>query len=180
MEAAEVLRGGGCADLSEVCVALATHLVSLVRNISAEEAKTMVQDCIRSGAAFETMKKWVSAQGGNANALEDFSLLPQANSKVQIVAPTTGYLTAMDTRMVGEASVFLGAGRSKKDDPIDYGAGIILRKKTGDFVKEGECLAEFYCNDASLVPNARQRFLDAITWGDTAPAKSPLIFGIVG
>jgi pyrimidine-nucleoside phosphorylase len=62
----------------------------------------------------------------------------------------------------------------------DYGAGIMLRKKTGDFVKEGECRAEFYCNDASLVPNARQRFLDAITWGDTAPAKSPLIFGIVG
>ncbi len=180
MEAVDVLRGRGCGDLTEVCVALATHLVSLVRNISAEEAKILVEDCIRSGAAFETMKKWVSAQGGNAAALEDFSLLPQATCKIQVLAPSAGYITAMDTRMVGEASVFLGAGRSKKDDPIDYAAGIVLHKKTGDFVEKGECLAVLYCNDAALAPNAERRFLDAITWGDTCPEKSSLIFGIVG
>ena len=180
MEAVNVLRGRGCEDLTEVCVALATQLVSLVQNIPAQEAKTMVEDCIHSGKAFETMKKWVSAQGGNAQALEDFTLLPQASCKVEVLAPRSGYLTAMDTRMVGEASVFLGAGRSKKDDPIDYGAGIVLQKKTGDYAEKGECLAVLYCNDSSFVPNAQRRFLEAITWGDTPNAKSPLIFGIVG
>ncbi len=180
MEAVDVLRGHGCKDLTEVCVALATQLVSLVRNIPAEDAKAMVEDCIRSGAAFKTMQNWVSAQGGNAAALEDFSLMPQASCKTEVLAPTTGYITAMDTRMVGEASVFLGAGRSKKDDPIDYAAGIILRKKTGDYVEKGEKIAVFYCNDSALVPDAQHRFLESITWGETCPEKSPLIFGIVG
>ena len=167
MEAVNVLRGRGCEDLTEVCVALATQLVSSVQNIPAQEAKTMVEDCIHSGKAFETMKKWVSAQGGNAQALEDFTLLPQASCTVEVLAPHSGYLTAMDTRMVGEASVFLGAGRSKKDDPIDYGAGIVLQKKTGDYAEKGECLAVLYCNDSAFVPNAQRRFLEAITWGDT-------------
>lgn len=179
MEAVEVLRGRGCRDLTEVCVALASQLVAMFRGISAEEAETLVRCVIADGSAFETMKKWIRGQGGNADSLEDHSLLPGASVRHELKAPAEGYITFMDTRLVGEASAVLGAGRSKKDDPIDYGAGIVLQKKTGDHICAGDTVAVLYTNDASSVSKASDIFWNAISLGGEAPAQQKLIFGVV-
>lgn len=179
MEAVEVLRGRGCRDLTEVCVALASQLVAMFRGISAEEAETLVRSVIADGSAFETMKKWIRGQGGNADSLEDHSLLPGASVRHELKAPAEGYITFMDTRLVGEASAVLGAGRSKKDDPIDYGAGIVLQKKTGDHICAGDTVAVLYTNDASSVSKASDIFWNAISLGGEAPAQQKLIFGVV-
>ena len=86
----------------------------------------------------------------------------------------------MDTQRVGEASALLGAGRQKKEDAIDYGAGIVLKKKTGDFAEAGEPLAELYTNTAATLAESERVFLSALRWQDAAPEKQPLIYGVVG
>ena len=90
-----------------------------------------------------------------------------------------GYITATDAQRIGEASCILGAGRKTKDDAIDYAAGITLHRKPGDHVKAGEELAVLYTNDEKTLAPARELLLDALTWGEEAPAPQPLILGVV-
>lgn len=179
MEAVQVLRGEGCADLRAVCVELASNMLMLCNGWDEAAARARVEDAIASGAAFETMKKWIAAQGGDARALEDFSLLPQASVVYEVKAPRSGYIRAMDTQKVGEASAVLGAGRQKKEDVIDYAAGIVLSKKTGDYVEAGETLATLYTNQAQTLSGSETLLLDALRWGEEAPAQEKLILGIV-
>lgn len=179
MEAVQVLRGEGCADLRAVCVELASNMLMLCNGWDEAAARARVEDAIASGTAFETMKKWIAAQGGDARALEDFSLLPQASVVYEVKAPRSGYIRAMDTQKVGEASAVLGAGRQKKGDVIDYAAGIVLSKKTGDYVEAGETLATLYTNQAQTLAGSETLLLDALRWGEEAPAQEKLILGIV-
>ena len=179
MEAVQVLRGEGCADLRAVCVELASNMLMLCNGWDEAAARARVEDAIASGAAFETMKKWIAAQGGDARALEDFSLLPQASVVYEVKVPRSGYIRAMDTQKVGEASAVLGAGRQKKEDVIDYAAGIVLSKKTGDYVEAGETLATLYTNQAQTLAGSETLLLDALRWGEEAPAQEKLILGIV-
>ena len=90
-----------------------------------------------------------------------------------------GYITATDAQRIGEASCILGAGRKTKDDAIDYAAGITLHRKPGDHVKTGEELAVLYTNDEKTLAPAKALLLDALTWGEEAPAPQPLILGVV-
>ena len=179
MEAVEVLRGGGDLRLRQLCVALSANMLSLVHGWSPEEAEEKANAAIDSGLAFETMKNWVAAQGGDASVLEDFSCFAPASCAYEVRAERTCYVTAMDAQKVGEASVLLGAGRSRKEDEIDPAAGIRLRKVTGDRVEEGETIATLYTNRAESLPAAEALLRSAYGWGDAAPAEQPLIFGIV-
>ena len=179
IEAAEVLKGRGSEDLTAVCLALAANLVRMCRRVSEEEAETMVRGALSSGRALRTMQSWVAAQGGNAEALERYELLPQAKIRYELRAPQSGYLCFMDARSIGEASAILGAGRAKKEDAIDYAAGIVLRKKTGDYVHEGETLAVLHTNRRETLAESRERFLAALRWGDEMPRETKLILGVV-
>ena len=111
--------------------------------------------------------------------LDDVSLLPQASVRETLESPRSGYLTHMDAQLIGEASAVLGAGRQTKTDPIDYAAGIVLRKKTGAYVRQGEPLAVLHTNRPGALPEAKAAFLRALSWGDQAPQAQPLIYGIV-
>lgn len=179
VEAVEVLKGRGSSDLREVCMTLASNLVSMCRNIGMEEAKMLVQEAVFTGRAYETMKTWIQAQGGNSHALEDYSLLPQAKHQYELHSPTDGYIQAMDTQKVGEASSFLGAGRSKKDDSVDYAAGIVLKKKTGDYVHAGETLAVLHTNQPQRLDQCAEIFLGCLSWGDAPRREEKLIFDII-
>ncbi|MBQ7566177.1 MAG: thymidine phosphorylase [Oscillospiraceae bacterium] len=179
IEAAEMLKGRGCADLKTVCVELASHLVAMCHEMPLSAARAHVEDQLASGAAFETMKKWIAAQGGDARALDDYSLLPQASVQHEVLAPKDGYIAHMDAQKIGEASSLLGAGRAKKEDPIDYAAGLVLRKKTGDFVQKGEPIAVLHTNDASLVAGSEKTLLSAIGWSPDKPQPQKLILGTV-
>ena len=179
IEAAEVLKGRGSEDLTAVSLALAANLVQMCRNVSAEEAEAMVRGALSSGRALRTMQAWVAAQGGNAEALERYELLPQAEIHYELRAPQSGYLCFMDARSIGEASSILGAGRAKKGDAIDYAAGIVLRKKTGDYVHEGETLAVLHTNRRETLTESRERFLSVLRWGDEMPRETKPILGVV-
>ena len=178
-EAADVLRGEGPDDLREVSLVLAQNMLELCNGWSADEARSRVEEAVASGAAFGKMQQWVAAQGGDALALEDHTRLPQARHALRVTAAHGGCITATDAQKIGEASCILGAGRKTKDDAIDYAAGITLHRKPGDHVKTGEELAVLYTNDEKTLAPARELLLDALTWGEEAPAPQPLILGVV-
>jgi len=174
LEAEAVLKGKQ-GDLREVCVALSSNLLALCHGISLEEARSQVEDALNTGKALERFYDWIEAQGG----ARDLTRLPQAEIIAPVHAPRSGFLSHMDAEQVGMASCILGAGRMKKEDVIDHGAGIYLTKKTGDFVHEGEVLAYLHTNREEMISDAEDRFLCALTWSDTPPAPQNLIFGAV-
>lgn len=179
VEAVSVLKGESKGDLYEVCVALATEMVSLSLKMDTEDARKRVIDAIESGKAFEKLLEWVSAQGGDQCVLEDTSLFKQAEYSLEVKAHDSGFITAMDAASIGSAGVILGAGRLKKEDAIDPAAGIILRAKTGDRVTRGDLLCTLYSGDRSRLEEACERFLDSVKIGDVAPEKQPLIYEIM-
>ena len=179
IEAVKVLRGASKGDLYDICVALATEMTMLFANIPHAEAEARVIAAIESGEAFRKMQQWVTAQGGDAAWLETAKYGDGAALAVPVVSPADGYIKFMDTEAIGTAAVIIGAGRSKKEDEIDDGAGILVCKKTGDAVKKGEILATLYTNDAAAVEQAAKRYLDALTVGPKAPEKTDLIFDII-
>ena len=172
-EAAEVLRGKP-GDLRELCGALAAQLLSLCHGWTETEARARVLEALDSGRAYETLLAWIEAQGGDP----DLSHLPEATVVRPIRADRSGWLTGMDTAEVGVSSSLLGAGRMTKDDPIDHSAGIVLEKKTGDFVEAGQVLAWFHTSREDLLPAAEARFRAALRWGGEPPAQAPLIYGV--
>ena len=182
IEAVEVLKGERKGDLYEVCIALATEMVMLFKGISHEEAQAQAVGAIESGAAFAKMKEWIAAQGGDVSCLDDtkrFAEVHPVSHIVPILSPTDGYITSMDAEEIGTAAMILGAGRSTKEESIDYGAGLTIEAKTGDRVEKGMTLGYLYTNREDAVKPAEERYLAALTFGSEAPQKTELIQGIV-
>lgn len=175
-EAVEVLLGGGPEDLKEVCLTLAANMISLSLGIDITEAFDKAKGALESGKAYRKFKEFISAQGGDISKIENIDTLPKAKNVYNVLAPESGYITGMQAETIGSASVILGAGREKKDDIIDYSAGIVLFKKTGDKAEKGEKIAELHTNDESKIESAEKLFLSALTFGDEAPAKQKLIY----
>ncbi len=175
-EAVAVLKGEQAGDLKEVCVALAGTMVSLIHGISADEAKERVMQALNSGKAYEKMCEWVSAQGGDVSYINDTSLFPKSTFEYEVKSESDGYITSMDTEGIGMASVILGAGRKTKDDAIDYSAGIIINKKTGDKVLKGDTLCTLYTNDEGAIEDAKERYVSSLSFGNELKEAKPLIY----
>ena len=178
MESMEVLKGRGSADLTEVCLQLASYMLVLAGKGTPEECRAMAQQVIADGSAFAKCKEMFAAQGGDVRVLEDYSLFDQPAAKYEVLAEADGYITANDAEKIGIASVLLGAGREKKGDPLDYAAGIILHKKRGDYVRRGESLATF-CGAPERFAAAEAVYRSAFTFGPEKPSELPLIYAIV-
>lgn len=176
IEAVETLSGRGPADLTRVCLELAANMICLAGKGSLEECRELARQALEDGSGLKRLEAMVEAQGGEAAVLRDVNRFEKAKVVTEIKSPFSGYLTAMDTEMCGIASCLLGAGRETKESTIDYSAGIVLKKKTGDFVQEGDVLAAFYTGDASRVEGARTKFLQALSVGEEKPVEEPLIY----
>ncbi len=177
-EAVSVLKNEKKGDLREVCVALATEMISLVFGFSQSDAEQKVIAAIEDGSAFDKMKQWIAAQGGDISQIEDTSLLPSAKYSFEVISDTDGYITAMNAEQIGRASVMLGAGRASKDDEIDYSAGIVIDKKVGDRVEKGDRLATLYYSSGNA-DNAAECYLSALKIEPTPKSVSPLIYKII-
>ena len=175
-EAVGVLKGTVGGDLRQVCCALATQMVALVFDLPETEAAARVEETLVSGAAYEKMKEWIAAQGGDVRYIEDDILFPTARYRREVTAPAAGYLTAMDAEAIGGVGVLLGAGRAAKEDAIDHSAGILIAKKVGDRVETGEVLCTLLTNREEVLAEAARRYTAALTFGDTAPTAQPLIY----
>ena len=178
-EVIDTLKGHGPEDLTHECIIMAAHMLVLSQICDYETALSRVQEALNLGAALERLRMMIDAQGGDSRVLDDESLLAIGKFTYDVMAPQDGYITHMNTEQCGIASVMLGAGRTVKDGPIDYSAGIVMHKKTGDAVSMGERIATLYASDESLFTNAAQTYLAAITIGDTASKVMDTILDIV-
>ncbi len=178
-EAVEILKGNKKGDLYEVCVALASEMVSLALSLPKNEAQTAVIDAITSGAAFEKMKQWIAAQGGDTKYIEDISLFNETAFSREIKAEKDGFITAMNGEGIGTAALILGAGRTCKEDEIDHSAGIIINKKTGEQVTAGETLCTLYTNREEALDDAHKKYLESVIIEEKRAEEKPLIYKTV-
>lgn len=178
-EVIDTLKGHGPEDLTHECIIMAAHMLVLSHICDYETALSRVQEALDSGAALERLRMMIDAQDGDSRVIDDESLLAIGKFTYDVTAPQDGYITHMNTEQCGIASVMLGAGCTVKDGPIDYSAGILMHKKTGDSVTVGECIATLYASDESLLSNAAKTYLEAITFGETAPIMADTILDIV-
>ena len=178
-EVIDTLKGHGPEDLTHECIIMAAHMLVLSHICDYETALSRVQEALDSGAALERLRMMIDAQDGDSRVIDDESLLAIGKFTYDVTAPQDGYITHMNTEQCGIASVMLGAGRTVKDGPIDYSAGNLMPKKTGDSVTVGECIATLYASDESLLSNAAKTYLEAITFGETAPIMADTILDIV-
>ena len=178
-EVIDTLKGHGPEDLTHECIIMAAHMLVLSHICDYETALSCVQEALDSGAALERLRMMIDAQDGDSRVIDDESILAIGQFTYDVIAPQDGYIIHMNTEQCGIASVMLGAGRIVKDGPIDYSAGIVMHKKTGDAVSMGERIATLYASDESLFTNAAQTYLAAITIGNTAPKVVDTILDIV-
>lgn len=175
IEAIETLRGDGLDDLTALCIELATRMLYLADKGSETQCRAMVREAIASGRALDKLAAMVEAQGGDPTWIYYPEKFPRARVSRIVRAEADGYIVAMDTEGYGMASLLLGAGRSKKEDPIDYTAGLHLCAKRGDHVAKGDPLCILYADREELLDAAEARILTAVTLADCPPERRPLI-----
>lgn len=173
-EAIATLKGQGPKDLRELCLALGSEMLYLAgKAATPEEGQGILARLLDSGAALAKMVQWFKAQGGDPQVIDDPELLPQPTTVVQVKASQPGYVTALNARELALVVMALGAGRATKDDPIDPTAGIVLAKKTGDYVETGEVLATLQ-NRGTIDQDKVHRVERSFQIGDR-PGPKPLI-----
>mgnify|MGYP004511177133 FL=1 len=178
IEAVKVLRGEEKGELYELCVNIVSEMYSLAMGSSHEEALALAENSINSGKAYEKMLEWVSAQGGDVRYIEE-NTLPVGEFARVVRASEGGFISHIDAEKVGMSASLLGAGRISKTDRIDYGAGVMLQKNTGDHVRTGDEIAVMYSGNKDTLDAAEEMFVSAIEYSDTKPNDMPLIYGIL-
>lgn len=181
VECVEVLQGRGPADLRDLSVELAAWMFYLgERTPSVEAGRKLAQQTIADGSAFEKFCEVTRLQGGKPEALRDVRKLPAARNQRAIRSKHDGHVQAMDCEQVGIASLVLGGGREKKEDAIDPAVGIVLHKKVGDHVKEGEPLCTLHFNSDARLAEAESLIYASYRIGSSAAKPGKLIRQIIG
>ena len=179
VEAIEVLRGNAPEDLTELCVALASHMLCLAKKGDYAHCEREVRRVIASGEALQKLADMVRAQGGDPTWITQPEKFPTAPHSLTVTAPKSGYITRVDAEGYGTASLLLGAGRNTKEDVIDPTAGIRLLAKTGDAVREGEPIAILYASNEAFLAAAEEKLLSSTEIGESRPEPRPLIFDVI-
>lgn len=179
-EAIETLQGKGPKDLEELCLTLGSHMVVLAQKAkNAEEAREMLKEVIRNGKALEKFKEFVTAQGGDASVIGNTDLLPKAKYIVPVLSDRAGVVEKIHAEKIGIVAMELGAGRATKESVIDLAVGIVLNKKRGDKVSEGEVLAYIHSNDESNIEKAKEGILANYVISENYENNIPLIHDVV-
>jgi len=167
-EALGCLEGEGPSDLLELCLVLAGQVLDAT---GLPTSAAELRELIGGGQALERFHRWIAAQGGDVRALAHLDLAP---GRDVVRAGANGVLAEVDALTVGRAAHALGAGRSRKDEAIDPGVGVVLHAKVGADVAAGDALATLYHRHGKGLEEARQLMERAVRLADTAPA-TPLV-----
>ena len=179
IEAINTLKGNGPEDLTELSVALASHMLVISDRGTYDECEKNVRRVITNGEALMTFAKMVEAQGGNKEWILHPELFPTAKFSKEVRADKDGYITSVNTEGYGTASLLLGAGRNTMEDKIDFAAGVKLVKKTGDKVSRGDVIAVLYSECESRFASAEKCLVEATHIEDAKPEDVPLILDII-
>ncbi len=179
-EAIDTLHGQGPADFREHCLTVASHLLVLGEKASSlEAARKMAETSLSSGKSWEKFRALVAAQGGDVSCIDHPERLAQAKLMEEVKAERGGTIAGVHARLIGEASVAMGAGRAKKTDAIDHAVGIVVQVKVGDRVEAGQPLFTLHANSPESMVQTRKAVLEAITWSDRPVAPLPLFYGVI-
>lgn len=180
LEAMEVLKGNVKGDLLEVSLLLGAHMLLLAGRVQTEaEGKALLQQQIDNGAGIAKFRELLIQQDGNPAIIEQPDFLPLSPCSLEVKAEKSGYLTHMDTAKIGRASQETGAGRAFKEQPLDFGAGIITKKRLGDYVEAGEVLAVIYSATDKACASAAEFFQSALTISAEKAPLPPLVLNII-
>jgi pyrimidine-nucleoside phosphorylase len=176
IECMEVLQGRGPDDLTELSLELAAWMFYLgERTVSVDEGKKLARELVANGAALKNFQKMTALQGGNAEALTNFSLLPTARNRMDVTSASSGYVTQIDCEKIGVASLLLGGGRNTKEDSVNPAVGVTVHKKTGDRVNRGEALCTLHYDEDRQLTEARSLILSGYKVDATAPPLRRLL-----
>ncbi|HHQ0973256.1 TPA: pyrimidine-nucleoside phosphorylase, partial [Listeria innocua] len=169
-EAIDTLKGQGPEDLTELVLVLGSQMVVLAKQAETlDEARAKLIEVIENGAALEKFKTFLSNQGGDASIVDHPEKLPQAKYQIEVPAKTSGFVSQIVADEIGIAAMILGAGRATKEDEINLAVGLMLRKKVGDQVKEGDSLVTIFA-DQEDVENVKAKIYENIQIADQATA----------
>jgi pyrimidine-nucleoside phosphorylase len=175
-EAVRTLKGDGPPDLTELCLVLGAKMLVLGKAAEDEAtARASLSESVRSGRAIETFRRWVEAQGGDPAVADDPGRLPAAPYTREVRAQRAGWVVAFDAEGVGRAALALGAGRARKEDAVDPGAGIVLAAKIGSRLERGDLLATLHASDPARLDEAEARLVAAVFLGEEQP-EPPTLF----
>jgi pyrimidine-nucleoside phosphorylase len=181
MEASQTLQNAGPADLTKLSIELAARMIFLgKKTASLDEARRLAEQHLVDGSGYRKLKQVVAAQGGNAQALDKFELLPNATGMREITSPRGGYVSSINAEDIGVASNMIGAGRDRKEDTIDPAVGIILEVKTGEKVDAGSVLCRLSYTKEDRVEEAAEMVEDAFSLSPQKPDERELILEVVG
>ncbi|MGB6498335.1 MAG: thymidine phosphorylase [Candidatus Acidiferrum sp.] len=181
-ECIEILSDRGPADLRELCLELSAWMFYLGdRTKSLDDGRLLAESMIITGQAREKFKQGIRLQGGDDRVVDDPSLLPQARSRVDVLSPSAGFITATNCEQFGTALAMLGGGREKKEDTIDHAVGLEFHKRIGDRIEKGQPLVTIHYNSGAKLAEAQSLIAESFQFGDAAP-KEPrsLIRRILG
>lgn len=179
-EVIEVLKGEGPEDLRELCLQLGAQMLRL-GNIETdiEKGRAKLEAILKDGSALAKLRELVVLQGGDPKVIDDSELFTISPLTHEVKATKEGYVYELNAEGVGVSSLLTGAGRHTKDDELDYGAGIILKKKMGDYVKVGDILATLYSSDEAKFEKAEEELQKAYSIQPQKPEKSSIIHKII-
>ncbi|MCJ7668452.1 MAG: thymidine phosphorylase [Anaerolineae bacterium] len=178
-EAIDTLQGSGPPDFWDHCLVIATQMLMLTGSYDEVRAQEDLGAALQAGGGLKKLKDLVVAQGGDPAPIDDPMLLPQAPIQHPVTAPRRGYIAAVDAQEVGMAAMRLGAGRTKKGEPIDHGVGIVLHRKIGDHVEEGEEILTVHARSEEAAQEAESRLLSAYLWSEEPIEPPPLIHRLI-
>ena len=181
IESVEFLKGNKVAsDIKELTYDFAViALLQVGICTNAEEIRKLLEKLIHSGKALEKFRELIIAQGGDAEVIEDYSRFPQAKFKIEIKSEQDGYVEKTDAYKIAYGCKLLGAGRDRKNDPIDYSVGVFLNKKTGDKVNKGDVLFTIFANDKEKADDCEKYCLEAFSISDEKPQIQKQIYEVV-
>jgi pyrimidine-nucleoside phosphorylase len=180
-EAVEALRGERPGRFLDLCLTLTGHMAALAGRADDPQAgRRAAQQALERGDGLERFRQFVAAQGGDPRVADDLSLLPQAPLTVEVEAPATGWLAAVDAEAVGRVAAALGAGRQRKDDDIDPAVAVELSAKLGDRVQSGQPIGRILARDEGAARAATEGLLAALRWSDRPIEPPSLVQEVVG
>jgi pyrimidine-nucleoside phosphorylase len=176
IESIETLKGKGPKDITDLSIALAAHMIHLAGvEKTFEKSHKKALEMVSSGKALEEFRKLIKSQGGDERVIDDYSLLPMAEVKTDILAPKAGHIKMFDNAKIGLLLIELGGGRKSKTDVIDHGVGFTFHKKIGDRVKKGEPLFTIthHAHQKDIVETIKKRFMKEVLTMSSLKVRTP-------
>jgi pyrimidine-nucleoside phosphorylase len=180
IEVIRALKGEMPEDVKNVVLELGAYMLKLAgKGENIEKNKIEILETINSGKAFNKFLQLVENQGGDITYIENTEKFEKAKYEIEIFSKENGYIAEINAEQIGKLASYLGAGRIKKEDKIDYTAGIILNKKVGDNILVGEKLATIYTNKEDIVQEAKQKLENIIKISNEKVEKEKVILEII-